>query len=131
MPIYEYYCRECRKRVNVFFRTMSAARDEDARCPLCGGAQLRRLVSRVTVVRSQESRMANLADDGITAGLEGEDPRAMATMMRRMSTELGEPLDGEMAEVIGRLEAGESPEAIDAAMPGLGEGADSGIDPAD
>jgi putative FmdB family regulatory protein len=125
MPIYEYYCQNCRKRVSVFFRSMSVASDAAARCPTCEGAKLRRLVSRVTVLRSEESRMENMADSALMSGLENEDPRALASMMRKMSDEMGEPLDAEMNEVIGRLEAGESPETIEQSMPELagGEGA--------
>ena len=125
MPIYEYHCLECRKRVSVFFRTIREARDEDARCPLCQGAHMHRLQSRVAVLRSEESRLDALADNSLSGTLENDDPRAVARMVRTMSQEMGEPLEGEMAEVVGRLEAGESPEAIDAAMPNL-----SGDEPA-
>ena len=126
MPIYEYYCGVCRKRVSVFFRTMSSASDANAVCPQCSGQQLRRLVSRVAVLKSEESRMDALADPSLMAGLENEDPRALAHMMRKMSDEMGEPLDGEMTEVLGRLESGESPEAIEQSMPELAASADSG-----
>lgn len=127
MPIYEYYCQDCRKRVSVFFRSMSVASDAAARCPTCAGAKLRRLVSRVAILKSEESRMETMADSALMSGLENEDPRALASMMRKMSNEMGEPLDAEMSEVIGRLEAGESPEAIEQSMPELagGEGASS------
>lgn len=122
MPIYEYYCYDCRKRVSVFFRSFSAAAAATetgaAACPTCEGARLYRLVSRVSVVKSEESRMEGLADDAsLMAGLESEDPRALAHFMRRMSDETGEPLDAEMSEVLNRLEAGESPEEIEAALP--------------
>lgn len=121
MPIYEYFCYDCTKRVNVFFRTMSEASDEAAVCPTCSGRQLRRLVSRVRMLRSEDSRMESLADDAsLMSGLESEDPRALASFMRRMSDEMGEPLDSEMSEVMDRLEAGESPEAIEESMPDLG-----------
>jgi putative FmdB family regulatory protein len=123
MPIYEYVCGDCRKRVSVFFRTFSEASDDAARCPLCQGANLRRLVSRVTVIKSEASRLDNLADPSLMSGLENEDPRALASFMRRMSDEMGEPLDGEMTEVLDRLDAGESPDAIDASMPDLGSDA--------
>jgi len=126
MPIYEYYCGVCRKRVSVFFRTMSSASDANAVCPQCSGQHLRRLVSRVAVLKSEESRMDALADPSLMAGLENEDPRALAHMMRKMSDEMGEPLDGEMTEVLGRLESGESPEAIEQSMPELAASADSG-----
>ncbi len=123
MPIYEYACLDCRKRVSVFFRSFAVAGDDAARCPLCNGANLRRLVSKVAVLKSEESRMDDLADSSLMSGLESEDPRALASFMRRMSKEMGEPLDDEMSEVINRLEKGESPEAIDEA---LGEGGLSG-----
>ncbi len=45
--------------------------------------------------------------------------------MRKMSDEMGEPLDPEMNEVVQRLERGESPEAIEQSMPDLG-GLDDG-----
>jgi putative FmdB family regulatory protein len=122
MPIYEYNCLDCRRRVSVFFRTFSAASDEAARCPRCNGANLRRLVSKVAVLRSEESRMDSLADDSMLGGLESEDPRALAGMMRKMSDEMGEPLDPEMHEVVQRLERGESPESIEQSMPDLGAG---------
>lgn len=130
MPIYEYHCLDCRRRVSVFFRSMSQASDDAARCPVCNGANLRRLVSRVAVLRSEESRLDALGDESFMGGLENEDPRALAGMMRKMSDEMGEPLDPEMHEVVQRLERGESPEAIEQSMPDLGaeSGADSGLD---
>ena len=121
MPIYEYYCYDCTKRVNVFFRTMSEASDAAAACPTCSGRHLRRLVSRVRMLRSEESRMESMADDAsLMSGLESEDPRALAGFMHRMSDEMGEPLDGEMSEVMDRLEAGEDPESIEQSMPDMG-----------
>jgi len=120
MPIYEYYCYDCTKRVSVFFRTISQASDDAATCPTCSGRRLRRLVSKVRMLRSEESRMESMADDAsLMSGLESEDPRALAGFMRRMSEEMGEPLDPEMSEVMNRLEAGEDPEAIEKSMPDL------------
>lgn len=122
MPIYEYFCLDCRKRVNIFFRTFSAASKGEAHCPNCDSVRLHRLISRVAVHRSEESRMEDLADPSLMAGLEGEDPRALASLMRKMSNEMGEPMDAEMNEVLNRLEAGESPDAIEQSMPDLGGG---------
>lgn len=127
MPIYEYYCGECRKRVSVFFRTMSEASDEKAACPTCQGRHLRRLVSKVRMLRSEESRLESLADPSMMGGLESEDPRALASFMRRMSDEMGEPLDPEMTEVMDRLEAGESPDAIEQSMPDLAAAGDDDL----
>jgi putative FmdB family regulatory protein len=124
MPIYEYYCGDCRKRVSVFFRTFSDVSDDAAHCPQCNGQRLRRLVSRVAVMKSEDSRLENLADSDLMTGLESEDPRALARFMRRMSDEMGEPMDAEMTDVIDRLEAGESPESIEGSMPDMAGGMD-------
>jgi len=126
MPIYEYYCFDCRKRVSIFYRTLSAAQKAEPICPICGGKRLHRLVSRVRVLHSEEDRLERLADSSLMAGLEGEDPRALARFMREMKQELGEEADDpELDEMIGRLEAGESPEAIEASL-GLDD-SDAGI----
>jgi hypothetical protein len=79
------------------------------------------------MLKSEESRLENLADSSLMSGLENEDPRALASFMRQMSGEMGEPLDPEMTEVIDRLEAGESPESIDAAFPDSGADGSMGM----
>lgn len=129
MPIYEYGCYDCHKRVNVFFRTFTDAATKPATCPRCGGTHLKRLVSKVAVLRSEESRMENLADPSSLAGLDENDPKSMARWMRKMSSEMGEDLGPEFSEVVDRLEAGEDPESIEQSMPELGAaGAGGGAD---
>ncbi len=124
MPIYEYRCTDCRRRVSIWWRTFSAAEAGDPVCPRCGGTQLSRLVSRVAVLRSEESRLDDMADPSAFGDLDEDDPRSMGRWMRRMSEEAGEPMDGEFSEVIDRLESGESPESIERSMPDLGETAE-------
>ncbi len=128
MPIYEYHCCDCKKRVSVLFRTMSAAEAGASACPNCAGQRLRRLMSRLRVLRSEDNRLEAMADDpSLMAGLEKEDPQALAHFMRKMSDETGEPLDEEISEVMDRLEAGESPESIESSMPAAADGDDSGM----
>ncbi len=121
MPIYEYRCADCKKRVSVLFRSLAAVDHSQARCPLCGGAKLTRLVSRVRMVRSEASHTESMADDSMLAGLDENDPRSMGRWMRKMAQETGEELPGEFDEVVGRLESGEDPESIEKSMPELGE----------
>jgi putative FmdB family regulatory protein len=122
MPIYEYRCNDCRKRVSVYWRSFSEVETVRPHCPACGGEDLARLISRVAVLRSEESRLENLADPSSLAGLDENDPKSMARWMRKMSGEMGEDLGPEFDEVVNRLEAGEGPEEIEAAMPDLGSG---------
>ena len=120
MPIYEYYCMDCRQRVNLFFRTITAATEAEPSCPQCSGQRLHRLVSRVAVLRSEESRLEALADPAMFSALDEEDPKALGRMMRQLSNEMGEDMDDpEFHEVIDRLESGQPPEEIEKAMPDL------------
>ncbi len=118
MPIYEYYCFDCRQKVSLFFRTVQAAQNASPRCPQCGSARLRRLISRVAVIQSEEARLERMLDDeSLLKGVEKEDPRALAQLMRTMQSELGDDAaDPELEAMIDRLEAGESPDAIEASL---------------
>jgi putative FmdB family regulatory protein len=127
MPIYEYGCYDCRKRVNLFFRSFAEVETKQAVCPRCGGTNIKRLVSKVAFVRSEESRLESLADPTNLAGLDENDPKSMARWMRKMSQEMGEDMGEEFNEVVDRLEAGEDPESIENSMPELG-GAGTGAE---
>lgn len=120
MPIYEYRCNDCGRRVTLFWRSFSEIGETPPRCSFCDGEDLTRLVSRVAVVRSEESRLENLADPSSLAGLDENDPKSMARWMRKMSQEMGEDLGPEFDEVVDRMEAGQSPEEVEEAMPDLG-----------
>ena len=62
-------------------------------------------------------------------GFEGldDDPRALGQVMKKMGKEMGEELPAEFDEVVDRLEAGQSPEDIQSALPDLGGDESSGV----
>ena len=129
MPIYEYFCQDCKRRVSLLWQTFADAESRDPICPRCSGKNLRRLISRVAVVRSEESRIDSVADPSSLGDLDENDPKSLARWMRKMANETGEDLGPEFNEVIGRLEAGEDPESIEKSMPDLsGDSGDSGDD---
>jgi len=94
-------------------------------CTHCGSQNILRRIGRIRIAKSEESRLDSLADPSALAGLE-DDPREMGRMMRKMSGEMGEELGPEFDEVVGRLEAGQSPEDIEKELPDLG-GPDGGM----
>jgi putative FmdB family regulatory protein len=125
VPIHEYRCHDCKRRVSIFWRSFSEAEAGTSKCPRCGGTNLTRLVSRVRFVRSEESRLDDLADPTDFPDFDENNPKSLGRWMRKMSTEVGEDLGPEFDEVVGRLEAGEDPEEIEKTMPELmGEGGD-------
>ncbi|HNS64283.1 MAG TPA: zinc ribbon domain-containing protein [Anaerolineaceae bacterium] len=117
MPFYEYRCLDCRKRFQVFL-TYAEYGTRPVQCTHCGSANVQRKIGRVRVARSVESRLENMSDPSQLEGLE-EDPRALGQMMRKMSAEVGEEMPPEFDDVVDRLEAGQSPEEIEQALPDL------------
>ena len=99
MPIYEYRCQGCRRRSSVLVRTLS---EEPApRCEHCGGSDLTRLISRVSLHKSWGN---SLPDVGGLGGDDG-DPREMAHYLRHMRSELGDEVGPEFDQTIDELEA--------------------------
>jgi putative FmdB family regulatory protein len=118
MPTYEYRCLNCNRRFSIFM-TYREYGQKTVTCSHCSSEQVQRRIGRVRVARSEESRLENLADPSNLEGLE-DDPRALGRMMRQMSGEMGEDMGPEFDDVIDRLEAGQSPEDIEEALPDLG-----------
>ena len=52
------------------------------------------------------------------SNVDENDPRAMARMMRRMSDLTGEKIDGEMEEVVRKLEEGTDPQELEEQLGG-------------
>ncbi len=133
MPIYEYRCEQCTRRFSVFWRSFADVDETKVYCKRCGSDHVHRLVSRVRVVRSEDSRLENLADPSAWGDLDENDPKSMGRFMRKMMSEMGDEageLGPEFEEVVDRLEAGQDPEEIEKDMPDLmGEGAGPGMGP--
>lgn len=119
MPNYDFVCNECGTRFEAFF-TYAEYGKRPAPCPRCGSENTRRRMNKVRIAKSEESRMESAAER--FANLEGleDDPKALGKMMREMGKEMGEDLPKEFDEVTERLEAGQSPEEIESALPDLG-----------
>jgi putative FmdB family regulatory protein len=105
MPLYEYRCTACRKRVTVL--TLRVGEEAHPTCDRCGSAALERLMSRFAMVRSEDARLDALADPSKLAGLDENDPKSMARWMKRMGGELGDELGGaELDEMVDGIESG-------------------------
>ncbi len=100
MPIYEYRCGDCGKKTTVV--TLSVSSDVRPECKHCGGLNLAKMVSRVAVRRSGESRLERLADPSSLAGLDDEDPKSVARWMKSMGREMGEDLGEDFEEEVDR-----------------------------
>ena len=120
MPIYEYRCRDCGWK-SVFI-TLSVKSALEPKCKKCGGLNLEKLVSRVAVSRSEESRMESLADPSKLSGLDENDPKSVARWMKKMGKEMGEEAGEDFDQSIDEaMEEAESGEDGGEGSPGGGE----------
>jgi len=142
MPIYEFYCPD-NHRIYQFYAKTLAQGGTVPRCPDNPRFRMRKILSPFAVVgrgRAKggegEAAPANPADPPVDArmeaamgemerefsGVDENDPRAMGRMMRRMADLTGERIDGEMEEVVRKLEEGADPDSLEDRL---------GSDPAD
>jgi putative FmdB family regulatory protein len=121
MPIYEYQCHKCNKRVSVL--TLRASEEIHPECDHCGSKKLSRLMSRFATVKSEEARLDALADPSNFSGLDENDPKSMAKLMRKMGKEMGEEFAGEeFDQMVNEMESGKMPDDDG----GMGSGSDFG-----
>ena len=116
MPIYEYRCEACGKMSE--FLLIKTDEVFTPQCKRCNSKKMTRVLSKVRVIRSEESRMESLADPSKWGDLDEKDPKSMAKMMKRLGKEFGEELgedadrmvDEAMEEEMGTKEGEESEE---------------------
>ena len=107
MPIYEYRCNTCKKRVSIFTRSIGQA--STPICDRCNSTDLLRLISRVAIHKSWgESLDWAPSFDGMDDMDENADSGAMADWLRRMKHEMGETTP-EFDEMIDMVEDEQAP----------------------
>jgi putative FmdB family regulatory protein len=118
MPIYEYRCAACGRKTTVV--TLSVKEKAEPVCLHCGGRDLAKLVSRVAVRRSEESRLESLAGPSSLAGLDEDDPKSVARWVKKMGREMGEETGPDFDEEIDRAveDAEREKGAGEAGLPG-------------
>jgi putative FmdB family regulatory protein len=90
MPIYEYYCDACRKISS--FLLLRSTEEIEPYCKKCKSKDVRRILSRVAILKSEEQRMESLLDPSKLGDLDENDPRSVEKLMKRMGSELGDEL---------------------------------------
>lgn len=136
MPIYEFYCPD-NHRIYQFYAKTLAQGSRVPKCPDNPKFRMQKVVSRFAVTiagRTEEpsEKESSVENDPLDARREAamdemerefssvdeNDPKAMGRMMRRMAELSGEKIDGQMEEVVRKLEEGADPEALEEQMGG-------------
>jgi putative FmdB family regulatory protein len=93
MPVYEYRCASCGKRFSWLVGVVADA--GEPRCPRCGGTSLKKLISRIARVRSEDDLLDNLDTPDLE---EGGDKESMRRWAKRLGSEFGDELGGDFGE---------------------------------
>ena len=138
MPIYEYYCPDNHTVYQFYAKTLAQGKIIPT-CPDNPKFHMQKAISAFAVKTggkksgdgeakgdaaggpdaggdpAEDARMeaAMSAMEGEFANVDENDPRAMGRMMRRMAEVTGEKIDGEMEEVVRKLEEGADPESLE------------------
>ncbi len=149
MPIYEYYCPDNHTIYQFYAKTLAQGKSTP-RCPENAKFRMKKVVSAFAITSggakddsadtkpdaaagsgdpAEDARMeaAMSAMEGEFSNVDENDPKAMARMMRRMSELTGEKIDGEMEEVVRKLEEGADPDSLEEQLGG-GDEAGGGMD---
>ena len=104
MPIYEYWCSSCRRKVSLYQRESSSLPS----CPYCGNSKLKRIFSTFSMHKTYKDVYEDiLSDRELTRGMMCNEPRALAEWNRRMGG--GEKVGPEYEEITERMDRGEWP----------------------
>jgi putative FmdB family regulatory protein len=129
MPIYEFYCRKCNTLYSFFSRSVNT--EKIPSCPRCKKVRLQRRMSVFAKISQRnegaapeemlgfdeskmEKAMEMLASEA--GGIDENDPRQAARLMRKLTDATGLSLGEKMEEALARMEKGEDPEKIEEEM---------------
>jgi putative FmdB family regulatory protein len=117
MPIYEYICPNCNGRFQKLVQGFSDP--VGLACPRCGASDVRRAISRVSIVKSEDARFETLADPSKLSDLDESDPRSIARWAKKLGKELGEEAGEDWDELVDQMMdeelSGEGEEGADGA----------------
>jgi putative FmdB family regulatory protein len=128
MPIYEFFCDTCNVIFNFFSSRVNTDKKPD--CPRCGKKELARRISTfATIGKAKEDSgdpLAGLDETKMERAFESlmreaehvneEDPKKMAALMRKFTSQTGINIGGSMEEALSRMEAGEDPDQVEKEM---------------
>ncbi|MBA2847729.1 zinc ribbon domain-containing protein [Thermosulfuriphilus ammonigenes] len=97
MPIYEYWCLNCR-RISSHLVLNTAT--FEPYCNHCGGRRVKKLISRVNVRLSEETRLERLTDPSLLGGLDENDPRSMMKLIEKMGPLAGDDLEEDFGQMM-------------------------------
>lgn len=128
MPIYEYYCDRCNVIFNFYSSRVNTTKIPA--CPKCDKKELTKQISTFATIgkarEESDDQFAGLDESKMEHAFESlmreaehineDDPKQMASLMRKFTSKTGLHLGDSMEEALSRMEAGEDPEQVEKEM---------------
>jgi len=119
MPIYEFRCNGCRKKVGLFIKSIAGPFSPE--CPNCGSKELERMISSFAYHRSHQTWLDEAGPPQAMGGPDYyKDPRNIGRWAEHRLKELGMDMRSEeywntfseVREMIDAAREGEMPEPV-------------------
>jgi putative FmdB family regulatory protein len=128
MPIYEYYCDRCNVIFNFYSSRVNTTKIPA--CPKCDKKELSKQISTFATIgkarEESDDQLSGLDESRMEHAFESlmreaehineDDPKQMASLMRKFTSKTGLHLGDSMEEALTRMEAGEDPEQVEREM---------------
>jgi putative FmdB family regulatory protein len=111
MPIYEYICHKCKRKVGILMR-MSAIQPDPA-CPVCGGTGLDRVFSSFAVLKSTATVHEESGEPG--PGMSSDyykDPRNIGRGLEKQFKNMNMEIPSEIQNSIESARDGVLPDSL-------------------
>ncbi|MFW5696185.1 MAG: FmdB family zinc ribbon protein [Phototrophicaceae bacterium] len=112
MPSYEYRCKACGERFDLFYKTYADYDAAKKTCPHCGSDSLARLIGSVRVATPARDYTRMNANEMLSV-LESGDSRQVGEMFSQVGGAADPRGAGEIHETAERLKRGESIQKVE------------------
>ena len=111
MPIYEYICHNCNKKVSLFMKM--TAIDPNPSCPECGNAKLTRIFSGFAIHKSIGTIYEESGEPGSRVSSEYyKDPRNIGRHIEKRFKDMNIEFPSDVKKSVEAAREGELPESV-------------------
>lgn len=95
MPLFDFRCNSCSKKFTMMIGVVADSRDPA--CPACGATDLKKLIGRVSSLRSEDQVLDELSDLERLGDM--EDPKQLKKLVREMGKAMDEDMGEDLEEI--------------------------------
>jgi putative FmdB family regulatory protein len=109
MPIYEFFCPACRKKISFLVKSTSPF---EPKCSICGNNDVSRIISTFAYHKSLQTVYEESGETGSTSPDYYKDPRNIGRWAEKKFQDMGMEMPSEIQRKIQAAREGELPEPI-------------------